>query len=418
MMRDFRALNLLILIFSAINVIAVGLFTVSFLNSPRNKTHQPTECRTLIQAHRFRARRNFLSPHRARIRPNTRLAFAFGIENAFTTPDEEYATHFVRNARNLINLQAQDWERLAKSLQSKANELISTAHRLHLASVVQSLSLRIILTTLLNAELDTLPDAEKHMVSLAQAINRAWVSSKNDVDLIEFADNPGLQASLSALFPTFDGTDPRGNPLCWILPGFETSWRINLRIVLELLLNTGQTHPDWTATMIAFAENPTKTQFEAAGADEVSAKDVVAEGLRLYPPTKRIYRAFEWEENGARHSDTFAAAVEACHLAGRVWGQDALKYNPLRWRAVTDVQKQAYLPFGGAPFECPAKAVFGPRMIALVVGVFVGVLQVGHGWRLVDKDGNGVNDVFGGERLKNDRGSYEELFLVRAAGGV
>ncbi|RAH46274.1 uncharacterized protein BO95DRAFT_431529 [Aspergillus brunneoviolaceus CBS 621.78] len=400
MMRDFRALNLLILIFSAINVIAVGLFTISFLNSPRNKTHQPTECRTLIQAHRFRARRNFLSPHRARIRPNTRLAFVFGIENAFTTPDEEYATHFVRNARNLINLKAQDWERLAKSLQSKANELISTAHRLHLAS------------------LDTLPDAEKHMVSLAQAINRAWVSSKNDVDPIEFADNPGLQASLSALFPTFDGTNPRDNPLCWILPGFETSWRINLRMVLELLLNMGQTHPDWTATMIAFAENPTKTQFEAPGADNVSAKDLVAEGLRLYPLTKRIYRAFEWEENGARHSDTFAADVEACHLAGRVWGQDALKYNPLRWRAVMDVQKQAYLSFGGASFECPAKAVFGPRMIALVVGAFVGVLRVGHGWRLVDKDGNGVNDVFCGERLKNDRGSYEELFLVRAAGGV
>ncbi|RAK80147.1 uncharacterized protein BO72DRAFT_445551 [Aspergillus fijiensis CBS 313.89] len=180
-------------------------------------------------------------------------------------------------------------------------------------------------------------------------------------------------------------TNPRDNPLCWILPGFETSWRINLRMVLELLLNKGQTHPDWTATMIAFAENPTKIQFEAAGEDDFSAKDLVAEGLRLYPPTKRIYRAFEWEENGARHSDTFDADVEA---------------------------------LGGAPFECPAKAVFGPRMIALVVGLLVDIVQMGNGWRVVDKDENGANDVFCEERLKNDRGSYEELFLVRAAGGV
>ncbi|PYH81365.1 hypothetical protein BO82DRAFT_432702 [Aspergillus uvarum CBS 121591] len=382
MLREFRALSLLILIFGAVNVIAVGLFTISLLNRPRNKTHQPTECRVLIQGHRFRARKNGLSPHRARIRPNARLAFVFGIENVFTTPDEEYATHFVRNARHLINLKAQDWERLAKTLQSTANELISTADRLHLASVVQSLSLRIILITLLKAELDTLPGADKHM---------------NDVDLIEFAHNPDLQACLSALFPTFARTNPRDNPLCWILPGFETSWRIILRMVLELLLNTGQTHLDWTATMIAFAENPTKTQFEARGADGVSAKDLVAEGLRLYPPTKRIYRAFEWEENGARNSDTFAADVEACHLAGG---------------------KQAYLPFGGAPFECPAKAVFGPRIIALFVGVLVDVVQVGNGWRVVDKDGNAVNDVFCGERLKYDRGSYEELFLVRAAGGA
>ncbi|RAH77857.1 hypothetical protein BO86DRAFT_203643 [Aspergillus japonicus CBS 114.51] len=293
MLRDFRALNLLILTFSAVYVVAIGLFTISLLNCRPQKTHQPTECRNLIQGYRFRARKNYLSPHRARIRPNSRLAFVFGIENAFTTTDEEYATHFARNARHLINLKAQVWERLAKRLQSSANELISTAHRLHLADVVQSLSLRIILTTLLNAELDTLPDTDKHMVSLAQAINRAWVSSKNDVDLIEFAHNPDLQAPLSALFPTFERTNPRDNPLCWILPGFGISWRINLRMVPELLLNTGQTHPDWTATMIAFAENPTKTQFEAPGADDISAKDLVAGGLRLYPPTKRIYRAFE-----------------------------------------------------------------------------------------------------------------------------
>ncbi|PYI32467.1 hypothetical protein BP00DRAFT_472843 [Aspergillus indologenus CBS 114.80] len=418
MLRDFCRLNLLILTISAINVIAVGLFTIYLLHRPQSKSSNPAECRTLIQAHRFRAAKNGLSPHISRIRPNARLAFVFGIENAFTTPDEGYADYFVKNARDLINLKAQDWGNLAKTLRSAANKLTSTAHRLHLASLVQSLSLRIILTTLLNAELDTIPHAEQHMITLAQAINRAWVSSKNDADLIDFAHNADLQASLSALFPTYNKTDPRDNPLCWILPGFETSWRINLRMVLELMLNTGQSHPEWTSTMIAFAHSPTKTQFEAPGGDGVSAKELVAEGLRLYPPTKRIYRAFEWAEHGATRSDTFAADVEACHLSGGIWGHDARKYNPLRWRAVTDAQKQAYLPFGGAPFECPAKAVFGPRMIALVVGVLVDAVQESKGWRVVDKDGKDVSDVFCGERLKNDRGSYEELFLVRVAGGV
>ncbi|RAL08921.1 uncharacterized protein BO97DRAFT_459915 [Aspergillus homomorphus CBS 101889] len=364
--------------------------------------------RRILNKH-FEGLKNHLSQQQSRIRANGRLRVSFGIENAFTTPDEQYANQFVKQARKLTSLKAEEWVELAETLRSIAHSLISISAKsergLHLASLIQSTSLRAILITLLKVQLDTIPDVESHIVLLANRINDVWQTSKTETNLVDFARNDELQAPLSAIFPEYDITDPRKNPLCWILPGFETAWRINLRMLLELQFNAGNDRPKWRETMIAFMRKPTKAQFEDRQTSEVSAKDLVAEALRLYPPTKRIYRAFEWEEDGDTKLDTFAADVEECHLSNEIWGLDALRYNPLRWKTLTDAQKEAYLPFGGAPYECPAKAVFGPRMIGLVVGATLEAMQRKGSWR-----SSGM-DMFRGERLMNDRASYEEMYL-------
>lgn len=85
------------------------------------------------------------------------------------------------------------------------------------------------------------------------------------------------------------------------------------------------------------------------------------EALRLYPPTKRIYRAAD--------APRVAADVESLHHDERIWGPDALEFRPGRFTALTQDQCDAYMPFGVGKNACPAANGFGRRMIASLVAV-------------------------------------------------
>ncbi|GLA09561.1 hypothetical protein AnigIFM60653_011892 [Aspergillus niger] len=168
----------------------------------------------------------------------------------------------------------------------------------------------------------------------------------------------------------------------------------------------------WVDKMVSFALHPTKVQFQDES-DGISAEDMVSEALRLYPPTRRIRRIFRFENgnNNTVTEDTFAADIEACHLDKSIWGTDALGYKPTRFATLTEEQKEAYMPFGSAPFLCPAKPVFGPRMIGMVVGILFLALQEVGSWRLVGRDKHSANDYVSGGRLNNDRTAFDDLFL-------
>ncbi|KAL2832050.1 hypothetical protein BDW59DRAFT_157519 [Aspergillus cavernicola] len=223
----------------------------------------------------------------------------------------------------------------------------------------------------------------------------------------EFGDNHELQERLLSIFENHDVLDPRDNPLNLILPGFETLWRIVLRFFMVLKTHG---HEHWKETMISFAQGPASKQFKLrSDKDDISAEFLVKEALRLYPPTPRIRRAFQFP-GSHQQQNTIIADIEACQTDPGNWGDDALEFNPARWRSLTSEQRNSFLAFGGAPFQCPASQDFGPR----VIGLFVGILldEIGDGWILGSDDVDEQRELDSGRRLRNDRDSYAGVYLV------
>lgn len=154
-----------------------------------------------------------------------------------------------------------------------------------------------------------------------------------------------------------------------------------------------------------------QSQFELRAAianKDVSAESLVYKALRLYPPTRRVHRAFKWTETGEHV--TMSADIESCHTASNILGPDAATFNPARWSKLTKEQKDAFMPFGSSAFVCPAKPVFGPRMIALIVGTLLSEL---HGdWKLHSNDNKVMKEFETGKRLRLDREAYDDVFIV------
>lgn len=67
----------------------------------------------------------------------------------------------------------------------------------------------------------------------------------------------------------------------------------------------------------------------------MSVKHIVDEALRLYPPTRRIYRSLH---NGCE----IAVDVEFLHRDQKTWGEDAGVFDPKRWLMDDEMKKQKH----------------------------------------------------------------------------
>ncbi|KAL1961896.1 hypothetical protein VTN77DRAFT_929 [Rasamsonia byssochlamydoides] len=389
-----------------------------------DRISDPNICRLLIAGRPLGAnKRNQLPPLLSRALPNQRLRIAFGIDNAFTSDDKGHVVHFVSRAKHLINLSSAEWISLSRFVQCASRDLLdclrtddSPEIRVKLTSVIQVVSLRAVLRILFELGKDdevrengVVGDSHP-LLMLAEAINNVWIASKRGNAVPRFEENYDLQESLRAVFPGHNILTPRENPLNLILPAFETLWRITLRTFIETRFATGRHHPEWQAILVAFAQTPTEEQFKlrSTGDGNISAEFLVLEALRLYPPTRRVHRAYRWSTLD-KHVD-IAADLEACHTAADIWGSNSTAFNPGRWNNMTREQRNAFLPFGSTPFICPASSVFGPRMIALLVGALCSEMQ--GDWKLESNEGEVMKDLVSGKRLSAEREAYGEVFLV------
>lgn len=291
------------------------------------------------------------------------------------------------------------------------------------------------------------------ILQLAQQINRGWIQSKkrtgtggHGTDMLDFEQNHPLQASLRVVFS--QPGHGRANPLNFVLPSFETTWRVVFRALLEINFHSGCEHSEWGEAMIAFCREATKAQFERrmssttpttaaieregqSPTEKPSAKDIVMESLRLYPLTRRVYRSYQWGDGsasdrpGPSHDsaipyDTIAADLEGCHLRFDIWGSSAARFDPARWMNVTSQQIHSFTPYGCRPCECPAKAVFGPRMVGMLVGaVLLGLddgRKRGMRWTLEGGDDQVVRCLASKERLSLERDAYDDLELFGSFG--
>lgn len=227
---------------------------------------------------------------------------------------------------------------------------------------------------------------------VAEKINMLWVLSKSCED----SRGDEIKREKRVLFGILDRCfgQEEENPLAVVLPAYETLWRVVLRVILELRFRSTPSSDIYIQEFSAYLYSPSAQTFSTPSqGGEVSVSDVMSEALRLYPPTRRIYRSLS-------PSSHIAADVEGVQRDPRVWGEDAEVFRPGReWR------DHGFWAFGGGSFRCVGME-FAPRFAAVLVGAVLGV--VGEE-AVLREDGEMVEGE--GLPLKNGRGCYEGVVV-------
>ncbi|KAK8092257.1 uncharacterized protein PG998_015089 [Apiospora kogelbergensis] len=307
--------------------------------------------------------------------PNRRLTATFGINNAFTTSDPQVYKNFIRYATH-------PWDQ---------------HQQLHLTSTVRILCFVVILHFLF-------PGAQKIDLQAArdvtEDINRLWVQSKSALDPVSKREQDRLVARIRQMLPTteqvhnYTSFEEQANPLEIILPAYETLWRVVLLTYVHLAFRgISSDGPRVKTESLAREILAGLTTHLGTGTEEESTILMISkEALRLYPPTKRIYRATPSELHTATSTPTpiiVAADIESLHRDRFIWGHNAHDFFlPRMSQGLTQHQKDAYMPFGLAPHLCPASNKFGERMVAMLIGtLFDGLGTSGTGTTIEYGDG-------------------------------
>ncbi|RKF75640.1 putative cytochrome P450 [Golovinomyces cichoracearum] len=334
----------------------------------------------------------------ARASPNQRLQFVFGIHNAFTsTNPNEYNTIMGPIRHKLKVIRSSGWSEpvnfIHKCLQKQMFR-ISQKRSLNLSSVIRKLTFRLTLYMFFSRE--TLNPSDQAIESITTSINSLWIDSKNlDDDSISDkieAEKKDLLSQLGRIMNT-DVEEGENNPLNIIIPAYETLWRVVLRCFLEIRFRASvEQRQNYRDTAIKFFREPHATNFKVEKNFSPSLAAIIKEALRLYPPTKRIYRLVDGE--------TIRIEVEKIQRDPTTWGPDSTEFKPSRWQSL-ESNPPNYLPFGAGKFQCPAQHEVAPMMIAVLISVLIN--QIGNGYAISeDFDSgplSGERDAFAGLEL-------------------
>ena len=287
----------------------------------------------------------------------------FGIDNAFTTTDQNYHREFVKIAKDILKTTPDGWKTVADSALELVHKKIEGVPRNQGFLVSKMIQVVVFGVVFRKFFPGTPQPLQRDARFITSKINSLWIGSKSgnvSRSKVHLKDKNDLHARLAEIFKLKnDGSlDSRTNPLNILLPVYETLWRVVLRCFVEVLDHSHPERADWLKKLRDFLSEPDKSTFQAREAG-VSVHDLVAETLRLYPPTRRIYRQTGQIQYGVD--------VEFLHRNTDIWGLDAGKFNPRRWINVSDRQNEAYMPFGMGKFVCPAKWPVGPMMIGVIV---------------------------------------------------
>lgn len=311
--------------------------------------------------------------------PNQRLVRAFRINNGFTTIDPTYAREFRGKAiQRLRDVTQGGWSRIRIEVHRFARTYFKkyrSGNKGRLDTIVQMVTLKVVLSVFFEVDEDLMTD--EAMLRIAQTINSLWIQSKSSAGS-QSGDFRTLEHFLKLL--GLDWTNDKDNPLNMLLPVYETLWRVVARCLIEVVFRPSA-DPEWFILLEAFRANPTIKNFSRPqpGQDRVSVKFLVNEALRLYPPTRRIYRQVHLASK--EEPELVAADIEECHRLPQIWGEDSHLYRPARWTLADPSMRHAFMPFGGRPWICPANGKFGPMMIGVLVAAYASIISAKE-WEL------------------------------------
>lgn len=384
---------------------------------PIRSFSDPAHCAEILACASFEGIHNRVGKLESRAFPNQRLVEAFGINNAFTTSDNKMARAFRTEAAKRIEIDDTQWQRIAKLAQQLVREGITTSGTDQMSAnldlLVQDIALRLALHILFDLE----PlDLDKSGIStLAQAINDCWIYSKSSDRHSMYIAKEKMNSALHMLFPASQlVSESQHNPLNFILPAYETLWRAVLLCYIEVSFRQNRQAETlkWRETLTDFLVDPTQAAYEQPssanlGMASVSVCHIVNEGLRLYPPTRRIHRRYDLENS--QRQEVLAADIETMQRDPRIW-EDPLTFNPSRWLHINDEARHAFMPFGNRPFLCPAQKAFGPRMIGILVAALTAHLDPEFLRLSYRKSGSGEHEARNlGDRevINTDRNAYQ-----------
>ncbi|KAI9694988.1 MAG: hypothetical protein M1822_000605 [Bathelium mastoideum] len=362
---------------------------------------------------------NVMPPLEARARPNARLEFTFGISNAFTTDNSMLHRNFVRRASRLLSGFNSQRSAAGEQARSFIRAEFGVGGRLvKLTPLIQTLALRFSLQSVHGIDISTIDNQKVAFV--AAEINRIWILSKKEAPP-PWCDHAELHDALKAIFPDMDSKDSAENPLNLILPSYETLWRVVLRCFLEVVMPRhagmgpnadieADRHDSWRKSLHQFLADPSNTNLNDEGKDGVTVLHVVEEALRLYPPTRRVYRQFKFEQNST--PENMAADLEACqrNYVYLVEGSETagFRFTPEHWAKHGNEMELGFMPFGRRPYLCPAYAGFAYNAIAILVGALS--VEISNEW-IMNPDP--WDEVAPGQPLHTNREDYAEIMLEK-----
>ncbi|KAI9702720.1 MAG: hypothetical protein M1820_006104 [Bogoriella megaspora] len=365
-------------------------------------------------------RKNNLPKLASRAAPNQRLQHAFGICNSFTTNDENIHRAFKTQATKLLKNYKNEWSSTAQSARQFIHSQLQDADTVDIFKLIQTVTMRLSLSAVHGVDLTTVSNTRVHF--LATEINRLWVASKKASTLEPWSDQADIHQTLTMLVPNTDPLNPAENPLNLILPSYETLWRVVLRCFVEINFRK---HPDtanggennnvlkndyWIQALRAFVKDPSVDNLNKRTEFGASPGDIAKEALRVYPPTRRVYRLFRYE--GDAQPREVAADLESYQRKPvneqSQSDHEMSIFNPEFWMTESTQTDEEFLAFGASPFTCPAKTEFAYRAIATLVGALT--IEVGTDWTLSPN----LNDSLpASEPMDTDREAYSELKLRR-----
>jgi hypothetical protein len=327
---------------------------------------------------------NKLRPHQARAKPNSRLKVAFRVNNCFTSEIKSRCDDVRREVFKVLQPGTsdhwRDWPELVEVVRSVARaELSDPRDEVNLFDAMQMIVMKTMLKVLFDKSSED-QSKDVQIRRLAKEVNAQWILSKSYLDdgvtpQWDSERQGSLKATAEDIFGTRDADDIH-NPFNMILPGYETMWRVVLRLFLELESSRHPSNSDvWKERLALFINNPTRGQLQIeASESKVTAEHLSFEVLRLYPPTRHVGRMHQ-DEDGERTSKT--ADIEKLHHEAPIWNNKPMTFKPERWQALEGMNTKGYMPFGEHPFRCPARQhknvamPFGVAMIAVLTGCFI-----------------------------------------------
>lgn len=191
-----------------------------------------------------------------------------------------------------------------------------------------------------------------------------------------------------------------------ILLAFETMWRVVFHCFIEVRYRGVKEQDEWMAILKVYLTNP--------GSQQDMPYSIIREALRLYLPTRYIYRYFEFASGCLILA---IADIEGLYRNTEIWGSDADCFKPSRWARISHESEQlrAWMPFGASLFLCPAKPDFAPRMVGVLVAALAEAFcDVKYELRVEGLFGRmDIVEFYG--PLRSERNSYQDLFLEEYA---
>ena len=314
---------------------------------------------------------------------NQRLVRALHLTNTFVSPDPAVHKAFVEHAHLLLKAtKRRGWAHFQATAMDAVQWQLSLSHDPSVPqlfdSFVRNVTLVIVLVGVLQLDKPIQSFCHEDVALVAKGITVLWAMSKKPDPI-----PPVLLEELTVHLRRLVGDDEQfSNPLDFIVPGWETLWR-----VVATTVAYSYSKKAMRTAFEDFNMRPSEDRFRGSqGSADLSVEGIVNEAMRLHPPSKRIGRlkARIWcpsfLENWIRPGFTRVKqqADVAQLLRCDIWGPDASEFRPSRHhpREVLPEQKQALgFVFGYGPLRCIARS-WAPMAAGVIAGAILGRLEM------------------------------------------